>query len=208
MIVKKTSQIYLFFLIALFISACNNKKEVDISNIQLEVHVERFDQELGKLNSQNLSKEAPRLAKKYGAFYYDFMDGMLGAGNAHDTSYYTNLRTILATPDYKALREEVSAKYPDLNKTEEELEDAFKHIKYYYPNQKLPRLISFLSGFSVQTPIGNDYIGIGLDMFLGADSKFLSCHPTKCATLYFKKVYTGKHYSKGDGNLCQRGVIS
>ena len=28
-------------------------------------------------------------------------------------------------------------------------------------------MISFLSGFAVQTPIGNDYIGIGLDMFLG-----------------------------------------
>ena len=33
-------------------------------------------------------------------------------------------------------------------------------------------MISFLSGFAVQTPIGNNYIGIGLDMFLGADSKF------------------------------------
>src|SRR5690606_16745400 len=36
----------------------------------------------------------------------------------------------------------------------------------------VPRFISFFSGFAVQTPVGSDYIGIGLDKFLGADSEF------------------------------------
>src|SRR5690606_29907020 len=48
----------------------------------------------------------------------------------------------------------------------------FKYIKYYYPKTALPRFIGFLSGFSYQTPIGDNYVGIGLDMFLGKDSKF------------------------------------
>src|SRR5690606_38423409 len=50
--------------------------------------------------------------------------------------------------------------------------DALKHIKYYYPEYQIPKLVAYISGFQVQTPIGTDYIGIGLDMFLGADSKF------------------------------------
>ena len=56
--------------------------------------------------------------------------------------------------------------------TEQELEQAFKYLIYYFPEMTVPRTITFFSGFSVQVPVGEGYIGIGLDMFLGADSPF------------------------------------
>jgi len=168
----RTFQIYLFFLFALVFTACNRKKEADVSNIRLSLKVERFDQEFGKLSLQNLKLEAPLLQKKYKPFYNDYIEGMLGLGSTLDTTYYNNLRTVIQSQDYIALKEEVAAKYPDLKESEAELTEVFKHVKYYYPHQKTPRLISFISGFSVQTPIGENYIGIGLDMFLGPDSKF------------------------------------
>src|SRR5690606_20821916 len=62
--------------------------------------------------------------------------------------------------------------FPNMVEQEAGLTDAFKHLSYYFPEIKIPRLIAFFSGFAVQTPVGEDYIGIGLDMFLGADSKF------------------------------------
>jgi hypothetical protein len=55
---------------------------------------------------------------------------------------------------------------------EKDLSQTFKYIKYYYPKIRVPEFIAFVSGFAVQTPIGNDYMGIGLDMFLGSNSKF------------------------------------
>ena len=170
---KRTAQIYLFFFISLnCITSCQSKKDVDVSNIKLQVKVERFDQELNSLNPGNIPQKAPVLQNKYGVFYADYMAGMLSVGSTADSSYYSNLRLVLTNPDYKALSAEVSNKFPNLQNTEEKLTNAFKHIKYYYPKQKTPRFISFLSGFTVQVPIGNDYVGIGLDMFLGGDSKF------------------------------------
>lgn len=169
---KSNSQIYLFFLIGLFVFGCKNKKDIDVSNIDLSIKIERFDKDLSELTPQNFQNKVPAIQKKYGIFYQDFMEGMLSVGNTSDQAYYQNLKTVLASPDYHALKNEVTEKFPDLNKQEEELTDAFKHVKYYYPNQNIPRVISFFSGFSVQTPIGNNYIGIGLDMFLGSDSKF------------------------------------
>ena len=169
---KSTCQIYLFFLIALLAFSCRDKKDVDVSHIKLNLGLERFDQEMNQLNPDNLSGKTSELDKKYGAFYDDYMEKMLSVGNTSDTSYYQNLRTVLRNQDYNALKEETASKFKDLNKVESELLDAFRHVKYYYPNAKIPRLITFISGFSVQTPIGNNYIGIGLDMFLGANSKF------------------------------------
>lgn len=160
-------QIYLFFLICLAALSCNNKKSVDISNINLNIPIERFDQELSGLNSDSISEIAPVLRKKYTWFYDDYMEKMVGAGPTWDTVYYTNLRSILRNKDYLELSSTVAQTFSSLEKQQLELNQAFRYIKYYYPKQKFPRLISFISGFAVQTPIGNDYIGIGLDMFLG-----------------------------------------
>ena len=172
MLNRRSFQIYSFFLIALLLSACSNQKKVDVSNIDISINIERFDKEMDRLTPENLPIEAPKLKREFGYFYEDYMSGMLGVGGTADTSYYNNLRMVLEDQDYQELKTAVKQKFPDLQKAQNELTDAFKHVIYYYPDQKLPRLIAFFSGFAVQTPVGNDYIGIGLDMFLGADSKF------------------------------------
>ena len=169
---KRCPQIYLIFLICLLVASCKNEKEVDLSHIKVNLSIERFDKELSLLTPAQVSVKAPQLKQKYSHFYGDFMESILGVGPVTDTSYYQQLRTVLNNRDYKELASEVSRTFPDLQEQQDELNDAFKHILYYYPKTKPPRLISFFSGFSVQTPVGNDYIGIGLDMFLGRQSKF------------------------------------
>ncbi|MBC7913585.1 MAG: gliding motility lipoprotein GldB, partial [Pyrinomonadaceae bacterium] len=163
-------QIYLFFFTALFLTTCKNKKNVDVSNISLDIKVERFDKDLSSLSPTNFKDKLPALSAKYENFYNDYMAGMLSVGSPDDPIFISNLNTVLNTPDYNALKQEVALKYPDLNEPEEQLTNAFKHVKYYYPNQKAPKIITFFSGIAIQVPIGDNYIGIGLDMFLGADS--------------------------------------
>jgi len=163
----RPKQIYLFFLICLIFLSCNDKKAPDISNIKLNMKIERFDQELGSIKTDKISEKIPALRKKFSWFFDDYMEKIINAGQVNDTVYYTNLRSIIQNKDYLELKSTVDKTFPDLKQQEEEINRAFKYIRYYYPKQKLPRLISFLSGFAVQTPIGNDYIGIGLDMFLG-----------------------------------------
>ncbi|WP_456072971.1 gliding motility lipoprotein GldB [Daejeonella oryzae] len=169
---QRCPQIYLIFLTSILMIACQSKTTPDVSNIKVSTSIERFDKELSALTADQVSVKAPQLKQKYGHFYADFMDKILGVGDVSDTSYYQQLRIVLANKDYRELSAEVNQKYPGMEKVQQDLTEAFKHVRYYYPKQKLPRLISFFSGFSVQTPVGNDYIGIGLDMFLGADSKF------------------------------------
>src|SRR5690606_8775059 len=154
MLNRRSFQIYSFFLIALLLSACSNQKKVDVSNIDISINIERFDKEMDRLTPENLPIEAPKLKREFGYFYEDYMSGMLGVGGTADTSYYNNLRMVLEDQDYQELKTAVKQKFPDLQKAQNELTDAFKHVIYYYPDQKLPRLIAFFSGFAVQTPVG------------------------------------------------------
>lgn len=169
---KRIVQIYLFFFTAVLLSGCRDEKAVDVSHIDVDIHIERFDQDINALHSQNIAIRLPVLEKKYSPFYNDFIEAMLSAGSTSDTSYYANMRMIVENKDFNALKEEVKRTFKDLSGKENEIRDAFKHIKYFYPDVRIPRIISFYSGFSVQVPLGENYLGIGLDMFLGSDSKF------------------------------------
>lgn len=165
-------QIYLFFsIIVLF--GCQRQERPDLSQIELEVQVERFDQAFDSLATDNIGQKNEQWKSQYGSFYYDYMRFMLEAGDPDDSVAIAGvLAEVIQTPDYAALSQAVQTRYPSMDRYERELTDAFKHILYYFPDTEVPRFISFLSGFGVQTPIGEDYIGIGLDMFLGADSEF------------------------------------
>nr|WP_294943991.1 gliding motility lipoprotein GldB [uncultured Mucilaginibacter sp.] len=167
----KTQLVFLCFLL-LALSACNKHKKIDVSDIQVDVKIERFDKDFDTLRIRPMDEQAGILYKKYGVFYTDYIERIMKAGSARDTAYFTRLRAIFADKAYADLKHDVDAAYPNLDKQTDELTDAFKHIKYYYPKRALPKLYAYFSGFEAQTSIGDGYFAIGLDLFLGADSKF------------------------------------
>ncbi len=164
----KYLQIYLFFL-CLITFSCTQDKKPTISNINLEVKIQRFDQDLYLAKNKPIAQTAQSLNQKYGVFYDDFSHKIVGNANLSNTDVIAGLYKSTA---YEALMKEVDSVYPNLSAIEQDLNTTFKYIKYYYPKAKVPRFISFISGFAYQIPIGDDYIGIGLDMFLGKGSQF------------------------------------
>lgn len=177
------------FLLVLAQFACTNKKTVDVSDIKVDITIQRFDQDFVSLRPNTLTAKLPQLQKKYGAFYTDYFEKILNVGSVADTQYYATVREIIKGNAFMDLQKETDSIYPKLNKIEQDIEIAYQHIKYYYPKTKVPKIITYISGFQVQTPIGSDYVGIGLDMFLGAKSKF---YPALVETVpnYISKRFT------------------
>lgn len=165
----KPSQIYLFFLSVLTFFSCKQATKPDVSNISLDLKVERFDRDLYNGKTKDLSQTDQLLQKKYGAFYNDYVHRMVGDPSYNSTEI---LSTLYKDQAYTDLNTEADSVFKNMAPIEKDLTQTFKYIRHYYPEARIPKLISFISGFAVQTPIGDDYIGIGLDMFLGKDSKF------------------------------------
>lgn len=167
-------QIYLFFLIITCASCKQSNKIVapDVSHIDMDIKIERFDRDLMEVDSLHPLDWNDKMWDKYGDFYAMFLRLVIDA-DKQDSITIARLLPIVATNTaFKDIAEEVDHTYKDLSEIEEELNQAFRYFKYYIPEVEQPRIISFFSGFEVQIPVGEDYIGIGLDMFLGADSKF------------------------------------
>jgi gliding motility-associated lipoprotein GldB len=169
---NKAKQIYLIFITCILLSSCKSGNKVDVSDIKLDVKIERFDRDLNDMGKKPMVQQALYMQRKYGAFYQDFIERILPMGSIRDTAYFVTLRRMLANKGYTDVKHEVDSIFPNLDKQEATLTDAFKHIKYYFPKKELPKVYAYFSGFQAQTSIGDGYVAIGLDMFLGADSKF------------------------------------
>jgi gliding motility-associated lipoprotein GldB len=171
----KPLQKYFFFLIVA-ISSCRESTTInrpDVSHMTVNIEIERFDKELADLKLEDIPKMNSLWQQKFGAFYTNYTQDMLQIGHPNDSArVHANLAQIMKQKDFVDLNKAVAKVYPSLDKQHKELSKAFKYIKYYFPTYEIPRFVSYVSGFAFQTPIGDDYVGIGLDMFLGADSEF------------------------------------
>jgi gliding motility-associated lipoprotein GldB len=183
---SKHWQIYLFFLFATAFFSCKQNNRPNVDKIKLDLKIERFDKELYAAKQANVLETDSTLTKKYGLFYDDFMHKMVGN---NDYSNIDILKGLYNDPAYTDLTKDVDSVFKNLNAQEADLTETFKYIKYYYPKAKLPRFIAFVSGFAYQTPIGDNYLGIGLDMFLGKDNKYYK-GLVETVPLYISKRFT------------------
>ena len=86
--------------------------------------------------------------------------------NPMDTTSFGVIKNLLG--GYKSINDSIQKKYKDLVWLKNELTTGFKYVKHYYPNYKIPKVITFIATLDapgvVLTP---DYLGIGLHQYAG-----------------------------------------
>jgi hypothetical protein len=127
--------------------------------------------------------------------------------NFSDTAFAVrqNLKTFLTHHDFRSVFDTVAIVYPaNDNSVTENLTKGFKYLKYYLPDYKTPKIIYLVTGLGNWNAftVGDDVIGVGLDMALGGRYKnyerveipsYISRNLTKenIPVSVFKSVYTG-----------------
>lgn len=167
-----TPKIITVLFIALISFSCeNNPLDIDVSNVEIELKVSRFENELFNNSSELTDEKIDQLQKGYGAFFQDFTRNVINIGLSNDPDFSYQLNSFVQDTDIKKLQNDVVQLYTDFTPYQSELENAFKHYKYYFPKKTIPQIITYISGFNYAITTDENYLGIGLDMFLGADYK-------------------------------------
>ena len=149
------------FIIALTLAliSCDNKSKVEkaVEAIPLEIKVERFDKLFFETPPQDLNK----LKKEFPYFF--------PSGN--DDSVWLNK---MKNPLWRELYTEVQKKYSNFEPVQKELETLFKHIKYYFPQTKTPKVITVISEMDYNNKViyADSLVIISLELYLGKDHKF------------------------------------
>lgn len=153
-------KIYLFSIaFCFFFLSCDKKNTIEkaVAEIPLEVKIERFDKIFFETPPQDLEK-----VKK--EFPYFFPVG-------NDNSVWLNK---MQDPLWRELYTEVQKKYANIEPVKSELTSLFKHIKYYFPKTKTPKVITIISemDYSNKAIYADSLVIISLELYLGKEHKF------------------------------------
>lgn len=156
----------LLVVFAAFAASCKKESQDKVTEaaeaIPVKVKIERFD----KLFYESKPEDLGQLKSKYPFFF--------PAGNP-DTVWTNKIKN----PLLKELYGEVKKKYPDNSAFENDLEQLFKRIQYYYPDQKTPRVITLISEVDkdAKAIYTDSIVLLSLDTYLGKDHRFYEGFP-------------------------------
>ena len=152
---------YLFLplLFAFVLFSCDKKTKIEkaVEEIPLDIKVERFDKAFFETTPQDL----PKLKLQYPFFF--------PAGN-DDKVWIDKIQN----PQWRELYTEVEKRYSNFEPQTAKIETLFKHIKYYFPKTKTPKVYTVIAEMDYQNKViyAKNMLVISLEMYLGKDHKF------------------------------------
>jgi gliding motility-associated lipoprotein GldB len=153
-------KVYLYIVaISFLLFSCEKKSKIEqaVEEIPLELKVERFDKAFFETSPNDL----PKLKAKYPFFF--------PAGN-DDAVWLEKMQN----SQWRELYNEVQKKYSNFDTQTTQIEELFKHIKYYYPKTKTPKVITIISEMDYQNKAiyADSLVIVSLEMYLGKEHKF------------------------------------
>ena len=163
------SGIFFFILLFSFFS-CSRKNrfsEVDLNNISVSpVQIQRFDKDFAAIDTNNVASSLAILREKYGSFVDLYVRRIIGNPLLSEEEI---VRQIFADPIIRDFYSAAEEKYTDVSDLEAELTNAFKYVKYYFPDIIIPKVYTHISGLQDNIVVAQDLMSISLDYYLGTD---------------------------------------
>ncbi|GFD75634.1 gliding motility lipoprotein GldB [Tenacibaculum sp. ZH5_bin.1] len=150
----------------------SNKLDVDVSNISVNVNLERFDVDFYTTKTNELTKTK----EKYPMLFPPQPD-----------SVWINK---INNKDEQELFAETQKVFSDVEEEKEQLISLFKHVKYYNPRFVSPKVITMLTNIDYNNRIvyTDSLLLVSLDAYLGEKHEFYNDYPA-----YVKQNNTKKH---------------
>lgn len=138
----------------------------------LSLKIERFDLDLLGYKKVPEAATLSELRKKYPLFFDLFTRNVINIGDSSNPQLGTLLRDFVQDPEINRIYEEVQKNVGGLEEAEKSLSDAFGRYQYFFPEKKIPRLVSVVSGFNYQNIASENFLAIGLEFYLGREHRY------------------------------------
>lgn len=150
-------------LLTITLLSCKNesKNKIDVSNIDANAKIARFDVDFYTANSETL----PKIKEKYPMMFPHAID-----------SVWVNK---INNKDEQELFAETQKVYKEFSEVESQLVNLFQHIKYYNPKFVEPTIITTLSNIDYENRViyTGEFLIISLDVYMGENHEFYGDYP-------------------------------
>jgi len=163
---------YLLLLLPLMWACHRNPLDVNVSGIRVDLQVGRLDQDLFAVTPANIREIIPTLQKKYNPFFSVYNKEIIAIGDSRDSLYTGYLLTFVKDTTIQKARLRSDSLFRDFKPYQNQLEQAFRHFRYYFPRLPVPAVITYLSGYNQSIVTTPDALGISLDNYLGSNCSY------------------------------------
>lgn len=159
-------------LIIMCLSSCGNDTynectyDPDISDVKINIEIEQLEDKFVNVTSR---EDLSELLKEHTVIREYFMKR---GTYPNDSIMLDVLFRKFQNPHLDTLNMEVKRVFGDLTTLRADLTEAFTHLKYYYPETKIPKVQTVISGLAHDMYFSDSLIVIGLDYYLGNGAKF------------------------------------
>jgi hypothetical protein len=172
---RKITYLCITGLFIIFMAGCRpdpseRKMPASISGVT----VERFDQDLFSGDPGNMDSIIAFLQHRYGSFFELFTRRILSIGDTGSPGFTQRFQSFLTNFDNYSAYRKVQQLYPGPGKLDEKLNEAFRQYRRYFPDNRVPRIIAFVSGFNYSVVSDSGLLAIGLDKYLGPEEEYYS----------------------------------
>ncbi len=173
---KYTVIIFMLFMVGC--EGCEEKKplqnvEISPESAGINVSFSRLDNDLFTADFSQPEIASQQLYRKYGGFYCNFIENDLRLAACTSDSVGKMLLPFISNKDIIETRDEINKLYTDekLEKFNQELTDALRKWKHYFPDSLVPGIIYYQSAWNSNIHATDSVIGISLDTYLGSNNK-------------------------------------
>lgn len=149
--------IFVILSVIMLFFSCNekDKTEEEIAKLNVEVSISRFDHEFASATPKDL----PKLRNKYPYLF-----------PAPDSVWVKKMQDTLQIE----LMHEVAQQFQNFDTESSDIQDLYRHIKYYFPTYKVPHIITVTNDvdYNNRVIMADSLLLIGLDNYLGQEHKF------------------------------------
>lgn len=160
--------IYITLAIAFALISCKReKRHADLTGIDFEIKIERFDSAFWVMDTANVAEEFIALQTQYPDITPIYTEKVVRFGSPNDEITHRTYSLFKNDSAVQLLYNDALRIYSDMNDIERDLTTAFRRARYFLPQFPTPRVYCHVSGFNQSMIVAESFISLSIDNYLG-----------------------------------------
>ncbi len=137
-----------------------------IARVPVELQLTRFEKPFFQVQRP---ADAFALVNRHPLFARQFL---LRRQYPSDSVFATELTKLATNPGLRRFAAETQATFGDFGPETAQLRSAFQHVRFYFPDFRVPPVYTFVSGLSQDVLVNDSLMVLGLDFFAGPRARY------------------------------------
>ena len=162
--------IYVIAIIGFALISCKReKRRADLTGIECDIKIDRFDSLFWGLDTTRLVEEFAKLQAEHPNITPIYTENVVQFGHPDSAITHDTYKLFRSNKEVGKLYEDALKIYADVSDIEKDLTEAFRRAKYFLPQFPTPRVYCHVSGLNQSLIVDEEFISLSIDNYLGAD---------------------------------------